>query len=417
MAEESSPLRHPFGEIAVEMKAITPDQLQAGLDRQAMLRASGAKTRIGEALIILNLMDDATVKAVLAEQRRRRQKDADSQLPVERFGEFKLVERLGEGGMGSVYKARDVLKERFVALKVLRKGLTITPEHIQRFQREGSAATELEHPNIVATYSFGVLKGIQYLAMEFVEGETLKSRIRREEKVPEPDALRIAAEIAKGLGHAHAHGLVHRDVKPENILLASGGAVKLADLGLAKSVYGDQQLTQTGQVVGTPSYLSPEQAQGEKVPDPRSDFYSLGATLYHALTGRKPFDAKSQMDVMMMHIQGRLPNPKDFNPGLSDGAVQIVVKLMAKAKGERYQSAQALVEDLESVQRGGQPKNAALDLGRSSILPPDPKRAAEIRAKRAAQAQVVARDQGKGGCLGAVMLLVTVALLSLYLQG
>jgi serine/threonine-protein kinase len=368
---------HLFGEVAISLGLITAEQRDEALRRQVDYRPGLSKSRLGEVLILMKVLSVEQVRKVLSEQRKRRQADADQKLPVERFAEYVLLERLGEGGMGVVFKARDVIQDRIVALKVLRKGLGVDKEYLQRFERELGVAARLEHPNLVATYACGVFRGIQYLAMEYIEGETLKARLDREFRLPEADAIRVGLAVAQALGHAHEKGYVHRDVKPANILLARDGAVRLADLGLAKSVYGDSHLTRTGQVIGTPYYISPEQARGDKEPDPRSDLYALGATLYHALTGRVPFMAASAMDILLLHIQGTLTNPKDINPELSDGMVQVLVKLLAKHPEDRYAKAELLCGDLECLRQGKPPACAALDLGRSTILPPTRKKAAK----------------------------------------
>ena len=368
---------HLFGEVAISLGLITPEQRDEALRRQVDYRPGPSKSRLGEVLILMKVLSVEQVRKVLSEQRKRRQTDADQKLPVERFAEYVLLERLGEGGMGVVFKARDVIQDRIVALKVLRKGLGVDKEYLQRFERELNVAARLEHPNLVATYACGVFRGIQYLAMEYIEGETLKSRLDRDFRLSEADAIRVGLAVAQALGHAHEKGYVHRDVKPANILLARDGAVRLADLGLAKSVYGDSHLTRTGQVIGTPYYISPEQARGDKEPDPRSDLYALGATLYHALTGRVPFMAASSMDILLLHIQGTLTNPKDINPELSDGLVQVLVKLLAKHPEDRYAKAELLCEDLECLRQGKPHAYAGLDLGRSTILPPARKKAAK----------------------------------------
>lgn len=386
---------HRFGEMAVALSYVTPEQLALALKRQDELRAGGARSRLGETMVIMKLLDEEKVRKVLGEQRKRRLYEANQKLPVEQFGEYKLVRRIGEGGMGTVYEARDVLKGSSVALKVLRKGLGVDKSYVHRFSREISAAERLEHPNIVITLNCGTMKGIQYLAMEYVDGETFKTTIELDKQVEEKKALRIVLDVARALQHAHKLGLVHRDVKPENVLITKEGVAKLADLGLSKSVYGDSQLTQTGEIVGSPNYISPEQAKGQREPDPRSDWYSLGATFYHALTGKQPFAAASPLDAMMLHIKGKLANPKELNPKLSDAAVQIVVKMMAKEAGERYQSAAEVIEDLEAALKGDAPKNATLAAGRSTVE----------NGAGTASAQASGTELPKGkGCLGVLAL-------------
>jgi serine/threonine-protein kinase len=383
---------HLFGEVAISLGLVKPEERDAALCRQTDLRSAGAKSRLGEVLMFMKVLDVEQVRCVMSEQRKRRQADANATLPVEVFADYQLLARLGEGGMGAVFRAREVHTNRLVALKVLRKGLAVDQDYLQRFERERAVAAQLQHPNLVATLACGVQHGVQYLAMEYVEGETLREKLNREGRLKEPDALRVALAVARGLAHAHQKGFVHRDIKPENILLAQNGAVKLADLGLVKSVYGDSHLTQTGEIIGTPNYISPEQAEGHKQADPRSDLYQLGATLYHAVTGRVPFQGPSPMAVMLLHITGTLTNPKDLNPELSAGLVQVLVKLLAKKPDQRYAQTGLLIEDLEALQRGAVPKHATLEFSQSSIIAP------------------VVRPGGKG-CLSILLLAALVMVL------
>jgi len=360
-----------FGELAVEMGVITPDHLQAALEKQQTLRASSARSRLGETFIIMNLMTVEQVKKVLSEQRKRRQKESEKALPVEIFGEYRLLAKLGEGGMGAVYKAHDPLADREVALKVLRKNFGGNREFLERFDREARLAGSLSHPNIVSCYTAGVKNGVQYMCMEFVDGETLKSRLEvNRGKMPEKAALAFARDIAKGLCHAHGKGVIHRDIKPDNILIARDGTVKISDFGTAKSVLDNESLTQTGVIIGTPYYISPEQVRALKDVDHRADLYSLGGTLYHMLTGHVPFYAPSVLEIMRAHLNNELENPADINPTLSSDSVQIVTKLMAKEPSERYQTAEELHEDLQRVIDGQAPLHATLAENRSSIKPP-----------------------------------------------
>src|SRR3990172_2471645 len=179
--------------------------------------------------------------------------------------------------MGAVYKAREPLTGRLIALKVLNRSLASDPRLLERFQREARMVGALNHPHIVAAYGSGEAGGQPYLAMEFVDGESARARLKRLGRLPEAEAVTLVKAVAEGLAHAHAEGMVHRDVKPDNVLLGKDGAVKLADLGLAKSIEDDQRLTRTGTAMGTPHYISPEQARGESQLDGRTDIYSLGA--------------------------------------------------------------------------------------------------------------------------------------------
>ena len=399
MPDSEKKPEHLFGDVGRELGLLTPQQIEEALRKQQVIRGSAAKSRMGEVLIMMNVLNVEQVKKILSEQRKRRQAEADAALPMEHFGDYKLLAKLGEGGMGAVYKAQDVLASRIVALKVLRKNLAGNKGFVERFEREAKLAGALNHPNIVTCHVAGMIHGIQFLAMEFVDGETLSARLRRSGgKLPEKEALTIIRDIARGLGHAHKAGIVHRDIKPDNILLGKDGSVKLSDFGTAKSFLDEDSLSRTGQVIGTPNYISPEQVRADKNIDHRADLYSLGGTLYHVLTGRLPFHAPSVLQIMKAHLDEELENPQDVNPDLSDGAVQIVVKLMAKSPDKRYQSANELVEDIDAVLGGATPSKAAIGENESSI------RAPKRRRKKKAQA---------AGCMSVLVVVVGVAWIAL----
>ena len=204
--------------------------------------------------------------------------------------QYRIVRLLGRGGMGAVFLAREQALERLVAIKVLPKASAADEETRQRFRREARTAAGLSHANIVPLHGFGEIEGLLYLVMGFVSGESLRDRLKRDQRLPEQEARRILADVAEALASAHRHNVVHRDVKPDNILIEDEtGRAFLADFGIAKGLDGGEELTQLGQVVGTPLYMSPEQAAGKDV-DPRSDLYSLGAVAFTMLAGRPPFD-------------------------------------------------------------------------------------------------------------------------------
>jgi eukaryotic-like serine/threonine-protein kinase len=398
---DTQTLTHRFGDVAKDMGLITEAHIVEALGRQEMLRASGAKSRLGEVLIIMKVLNVEQVKKVLSEQRKRRTADQRNTVPMEYFGEYKLLAKLGEGGMGAVYKAQETLANRIVALKVLRNNLAGNQGFIERFDREAKLAGSLNHPNIVACHSAGTTRGVQYMVMEFIDGETMKTRVRREGgKLPEMEALRLIREIARGLGHAHSKGVVHRDIKPDNVLLGNDGSVKISDFGTAKSFLDEDTLSRTGVIIGTPHYISPEQVRADKNIDHRADLYALGGTLYHMLTGQVPFDAKTTLEIMRRHLQDELENPLDINPDLSPRAVQIVTKLMAKAPNERYRNAEDLVEDLDRVLADKDPLHSTLDQNKSSIRP------ARRRKKKQSSA---------AGCAGILLLVIAPAVL--YLAG
>jgi serine/threonine-protein kinase len=276
------------------------------------------------------------------------------------LGGYELISKLGQGGMGAVYKARQTTMDRLVALKVLPKNLARNEAFIQRFLREARAAGKLQHPNIVAGIDAGCADGYYYLAMEYVEGRSLGDRLRDDGPLDEREAAVLGRQIAEALDHAHDSGLVHRDIKPENVLLASGGQAKVCDLGLARGGGEDMRLTQTGLAVGTPHYIAPEQARGQE-PDCRSDIYSLGCTLYHALAGQTPFEGSNAMAVMQKHLNDAVPRLATVRPGISQAMEAVLDRMMAKAPEERYQTAAEAAEDLGRVIAGERPKalNAA----------------------------------------------------------
>ncbi|MCK6470497.1 MAG: serine/threonine protein kinase [Planctomycetes bacterium] len=362
-----------FGELAVALGLATVEQVQEALRKQA--GAEGLK--LGELLVEARVIDLRRVQKVLLEQTRKR-KAAGKELSTtgagKRVGDYELLAKLGEGGMGAVYRARDTSMDRIVALKVLGQGLTGNPKFVERFRREAKATGLLNHPNIVAAYGAGEADGAHYLAMEFVDGESLRQRLKKVGKFPEREALEIVRKCAAGLGHAHENNLIHRDIKPDNVLLGKKGEVKIVDLGLAKAVDDDQRLTKTGTAIGTPHYISPEQARGDSGVDHRSDIYSLGATLYALLTGQTPFQGKNNNEIMLKHLKEELENPQDIVPEISDAAVGVVSKMMAKDPDDRYADCKQVIADIDQALKGQALSQGEVEITRTSIRPPRRKR-------------------------------------------
>jgi serine/threonine-protein kinase len=273
-----------------------------------------------------------------------------------RFGAYEVLEELGAGGMGRVYRAKNVTLERVVALKTLAPIFSADEAFVQRFLKEARAAARLNHPNIVQIYDFGCEEGIYYLAMEYVDGPSLRALLGHA-RLAERDAIVLVRHAVAALGVAHAAGIVHRDIKPDNLMLtAKRDRLKLVDLGIAKRMDEDKGLTQTGQAVGTPQYISPEQIRGVKDIDARADIYSLGATLFQLVTGRAPYEGSSGALVMSMHLTHPLPDPRKFVPGLSEGICRVLRKMMAKDRNERYPDVLALDRDLYKLQVGQTPE-------------------------------------------------------------
>src|SRR3984957_4171417 len=221
-------------------------------------------------------------------------------LEGQQLGEFEILERIGQGGMGAVYKARQKSLKRMVALKTLQASLADDADYIARFEQEAVAAAGLNHPNLVQVYSAGENEGMHWFAMEYVEGESAKTRLKRKGRLDPLEAIAIAIHVATALEYGwRKASLIHRDIKPDNIFLSTDGEVKLGDLGLAKSAGQTQGLTITGHSMGTPHYISPEQVEAMKDVDLRADIYGLGCTLFHLLSGQAPFEGNSAVAIMM----------------------------------------------------------------------------------------------------------------------
>lgn len=274
----------------------------------------------------------------------------------QKIGGYLLDERIGKGGMGLVFKAKQLSTDRWVALKVLSPKLSKNQIYTSRFLREAQSAGKLNHANIVSAIDVGQADGYFYFAMELVEGETLKAAIKRQGFLDERRALEITYYIAHGLEHAHINGLIHRDIKPDNILLDNEGIPKLADFGLAKAP-DDTTVTLAGTIIGTPDYISPEQAKGASL-DIRSDIYSLGATLYHSVVGRPPFKGETAGVILHLHIHEQAILADEANEAVSPETSKVLEKMMEKDPAKRYQTPTEVIEDLELVMKGEKPRAA-----------------------------------------------------------
>jgi len=260
---------------------------------------------------------------------------------------FRLEEKIGAGGMSSVYRAFDPTLERWVAIKLMHRDISTDPDQLERFRREARAVARLNHPHIVTVIDAGEDDGAPYIVFEYVQGETLKDRIRRLGRLPVPEAVAYAIEIGRALSCAHSHRLVHRDVKPQNVLIDPDGRAKVTDFGIARSMEA-KGLTATGRVLGTTDYVSPEQALGHQVTE-QSDIYSLGIVLYEMLTGETPFSADTQVAVAMKHVRDPLPDVQRRRPEISAALAAIVERATAKETSNRYRNVDEMVHDLEEV--------------------------------------------------------------------
>jgi serine/threonine-protein kinase len=269
-------------------------------------------------------------------------------------GGFRIRRKLGEGGMGAVYVAEQLSLGRDVALKLLPASLSENSEFVERFLREARLAAGVSHPNVVGVHEAGAEEGLHFMAMELVRGKSLSELLRERGPLSESEVHSALGQAARGLGAAAKIGLIHRDIKPANILLTEDGIIKVADFGLAKNTGSASLLTQSGQVMGTPAYMSPEQGQAEEV-DLRSDIYSLGATAFHLLTGRIPFAGDTAVAILMQHAQAPLPPPESIRPGLSGDVSRLIRKMMAKLPRDRFGSYDELLGALKVIR----PRDAA----------------------------------------------------------
>jgi serine/threonine-protein kinase len=262
-------------------------------------------------------------------------------------GRYRLESKLGSGGMSTVYLARDETLERWVAAKVLHREISDQPDQIERFRREARAVAQVSHPNVVAVIDAGEDGGRPYIVFEYVDGETLKQRIDRLGRLPLDEAAAYAIEIGRGLAAAHARRLVHRDVKPQNVLIDSEGRAKVTDFGIARELEQDG-LTKTGRVLGTTDYVSPEQAMGKGV-DARSDIYSLGILLYEMLVGEVPFQADNLVGVAMKHVNERMPDVQKQRKDVSSALAAVIERATEKKPEKRYPDMNAMLADLENA--------------------------------------------------------------------
>src|SRR5579883_3070806 len=278
-------------------------------------------------------------------------------MQIEVLGErYQLQDPIGRGGMATIYRGRDMRMDRVVAIKVLREVYSTDPKFVTRFQREAKAASALQHPNIVQVYDYGQSDGNYFIVMELVEGTDLRRYLRSRGVLAIDRAIIIAHDVALGLGAAHRRGIVHRDVKPQNVLVGRDGSIKLTDFGIA-SVYKDinaERLTTTGMTLGTVQYYAPEQAQGEIV-SPAADIYALGIVMYEMLCGRTPFDGETPVAVAMRHIQDAPDPPTLYNPRITPGLERIILRCLEKDPRDRYKDGDALAYALENLARQGQP--------------------------------------------------------------
>ena len=311
-------------------------------------------SRIGRAASPTRL---AIERGLLSENSARDlETDAWVQNLPKQLDNYRLIRLLGRGGMAVVFEAQDVSLGKAVALKVLLPEFSSSESYLSRFHREARIAAKLTHPNTVQVFAAGEAKGIEYLVMEYVDGETLSTVIKNRRRIPEPEALDMIIGITEALEEAADMGIVHRDIKPGNIMISKWGITKLADFGIAKE-FGDItdrqiQVSLTLGVVGTPHYMSPEQAKGARHLDFRSDIYSLGSTLYHIVVGELPFEGNTPQETMVRVISEAPRPPRAVLSSLSEQTAAVIGKMMAKDPDDRYQSYEVLRADLVAARDG-----------------------------------------------------------------
>jgi serine/threonine protein kinase len=340
-----------FGKMAVEHGLCTDEELRASL-RELEQRKEINPTILKELMIELGFI--TATQAERLKSNIKESKAAAHQIPG-----YKIMGKLGAGAMAVVYKAKQLSLDRTVAIKILPKRFSENPEYVERFYKEGQAAGRLNHPNIVQAIDVGEAGGYHYFVMEYVEGKTIADDISAGHIFSEAEALDIIIQVAQALQHAHANHLIHRDVKPKNIMISTSGTVKLADMGLARATTDiEAAQSEEGKAYGTPYYIAPEQIRGKIDIDGRADIYGLGATLYHMTTGRVPFMAEDSADVMRKHLKEKLIPPDHINTSLSAGISEVIEIMMAKRRKDRYRNIEELLMDLEALREGKPPLQA-----------------------------------------------------------
>ncbi len=354
-----------LGQLSVAQGLCQPLEVEECLAQQHKNEQNGGNDRLGELLIARGYLTRTQLTRLLNVQR-------DAEQAVSRIGPYELIRKLGEGGMGAVYQAKDTRNDEIVALKVLPRSRAKDKIFLQRFEQEARAAFELDHPNIVHGLDVGQADGYHFLVMEFVQGSDVYTLLEQKGRLSEKEALQILEQIAAALGHINEERLVHRDIKPENIIVTEQGVAKLADMGLAvdSEIQGRRRITQAGIAMGTPFYLSPEQIEGKSEADIRSDIYALGTTIYEALTGRPPFEGETPAVVMMKHLNEQVPSPHEIDHAISVNFCHMLERMMAKDPAERYQTPQELLADVQRVKQGQVPQGKRPPSGRSSVARP-----------------------------------------------
>jgi eukaryotic-like serine/threonine-protein kinase len=337
-----------FGRLALERSFCSEVELK---DCRAALKEISTEKRPALASVMVKKGYITKSQAARLLDEIKKQQETQGQIPG-----YEIIEKIGSGAMAIVYKAKQKSLDRTVAIKVLPHKFAAKDNYVDRFYKEGQLAARLNHNNIVQAIDVGQASGLYYFVMEYVEGKSIYDDLAAGKIFSEKEALEIILQLARALEHAHAQGLIHRDIKPKNIMITKDGTVKLADLGLARTTSDVEAAeNEKGKAFGTPFYIAPEQIRGDVNIDGRADIYGLGATFYHMVTGQVPYNAPNPKEVMKKHLTETLTPPDHINVSLSAGVAIIIETMMAKNPGDRYQNPSDLVEDLEAVSKGNPP--------------------------------------------------------------
>jgi len=340
-----------FGRMAVDQGLCTDEELRKAIQECKERRKT-------DPLMLQDLM--VQLGYLTASQAERLKTSVkESKVAATQIPGYKILGKLGAGAMAVVYKGKQLSLNRSVAIKVLPRRFSENPEYVQRFYKEGQAAGKLNHPNIVQAIDVGEAGGYHYFVMEYVEGKTIADDISNGHIFGEIEAIEIIIQVCHALQHAHAHGLVHRDVKPKNIMINTQGVVKLADMGLARETTDiEAAQSEEGKAYGTPYYIAPEQIRGKIDIDGRADIYGLGATFYHMVTGKVPFTGEDSAEIMKRHLREKLVPPDHINTALSAGVSEVIEIMLAKRREDRYNNVEELLLDLEALRQGHPPLQA-----------------------------------------------------------
>ena len=387
-----------LGRVVVERGLMSPEELeQCASDVRAAAQSN--PTTLTELLVKREFLTRRQVD--------RLRGDLEVVKSSQQIPGYQIIRKLGAGAMATVFLARQLSLDRLVAIKVLPKKYSSNPSFIERFYKEGRAAAKLSHNNIVAAYDVNQAGEHNYFVMEYVDGDTVYDRIVARKRLPERESLEIIRQVASALQHAHEMGFIHRDIKPKNIMMTTAGVAKLADLGLARAISDKEAAeAESGRAYGTPYYISPEQIRGAVDIGPAADLYGLGATFYHMVTGKVPFEGTTPSQVMHKHLKQPLVPPDHVIPQISGGTALVIETMLKKDPRERYARAADLVRDLELVLAGQEPEFAKPAVDISTI-------ATAVEATASQPVAIVRKDSTSPFSNPVVMTLVVVMALSL----